>query len=211
MRANVYIVSAPSGSGKTTLLRNLLRTFSDLKFSVSHTTRQPREGEQNGADYFFIDRTVFTGMAAGGEFLEWAEYQGQLYGTARSWVERNLEAGCDVILDIDVQGARQVRKKVPEAVTIFVMPPSYAELERRLRERSRPAGGASESEESIRRRLEIAKKEIPVCREYDYIVINDVLQNSIQLLESIVRSGRATPERQEARIEEIIASFGGNA
>jgi guanylate kinase len=211
MRANVYIVSAPSGSGKTTLLRNLLRTFGDLKFSVSHTTRQPRDGELNGADYFFIDRAVFTGMADRGEFLEWAEYQGQLYGTARSWVESNLEAGCDVILDIDVEGARQVRSRIPGALTIFIMPPSYSELERRLRERSRPSGGASESEESIRRRLEIAKREIRFYRDYDYIVVNDVLQNSIQLLESIVQSGRATPERQEARIEEIIASFGGTA
>jgi guanylate kinase len=211
MRANVYIVSAPSGSGKTTLLRSLLRAFSDLKFSVSHTTRQPRDGEQNGADYFFVDRPAFTKMIDRGEFLEWAEYQGQLYGTARLWVESNLEAGCDVILDIDVQGAGQVRKKIPEAVTIFIMPPSYGELERRLRERSRPSGGASESEESILRRLEIAKGEIPLCREYHYVVVNDVLQNSIQLLESIVRSGRATPERQDARIAEIIASFGGNA
>jgi guanylate kinase len=211
MRANVYIVSAPSGSGKTTLLRSLLRTFSDLKFSVSHTTRQPRDGEQDGADYFFVDRPVFTGMIERGEFLEWAEYQGQLYGTARSWVEKNLAAGCDVILDIDVQGAHQVRTKIPSALTIFVLPPSYAELERRLRARSRPSGAASESEESILRRLEIAKKEILVYRDYDYIVVNDVLDNSIRLLESIVLSGRATPERQEARIEEIIASFGGTA
>ncbi|HEX4998840.1 MAG TPA: guanylate kinase [Terriglobia bacterium] len=211
MRANVYIVSAPSGSGKTTLLRALLRTFGDLKFSVSHTTRQPREGERDGIDYFFVDHPAFKNMIERGEFLEWAEYQGQLYGTARAWVESNLDAGCDVILDIDVEGASQVRRQIPYAVTIFVMPPSYNQLEQRLRSRSRPQAGASESEESIRRRLEIAKKEILHYRDYDYIVVNDVLDHSIRLLESIVQSGRAKPARQEDRIEKIIASFGGTA
>ena len=205
MRANIYIVSAPSGSGKTTLLQNLLRTFKDLRFSVSHTTRQPRAGEKHGVDYFFTDRSTFVSMAERGEFLEWAEYYGQLYGTARSFVEQHIEAGCDVILDIDVQGARQVKAKIPEAISIFVLPPSFAELERRLRSRM------LESDEDIHRRLQIAKREIVCCREYDYIVINDVLENSVQILESIVRAGRAIPSRQQARIEEIIASFGGTA
>src|SRR6186997_3375190 len=112
MRANVYIVSAPSGSGKTTLLHNLLRTFQDLRFSVSHTTRQPRTGERDGVDYFFTDREKFKQMAERGEFLEWAEYYGQLYGTSRAFVEEHLEAGCDVILDIDVNGARQVKSRI---------------------------------------------------------------------------------------------------
>src|SRR5262249_20489457 len=115
MRAKVYIVSAPSGSGKTTLLQHLLRTFKDLKFSVSHTTRQPRAGERHGVDYFFTDRATFKAMAERGEFLEWAEYYGQLYGTARSFVEQHVSAGCDVILDIDVQGARQVKAKIQDA------------------------------------------------------------------------------------------------
>jgi guanylate kinase len=190
-------------------LRNLLRTFGDLTFSVSHTTRQPREGEKHGQDYFFVDRGEFTGMADRGEFLEWAEYQGQHYGTARSWVERHLAEGRDVILDIDVEGARQVRRQMPDAVAVFILPPSFEQLEKRLRARSRPSGGAGESEESIRRRLEIARKEILVCRDYDYIVVNDVLESSILMLESIVRSGRARPARQHDRIEEIIASFGG--
>src|SRR2546430_15483754 len=106
MRGNLYIVSAPSGSGKTTLLQNLLRTFSELRFSVSYTTRSPRGGEQNGIDYFFVDRSTFLEMVKRDEFLEWAEYYGQLYGTARSFVEQSLETGRDVILDIDVQGAR---------------------------------------------------------------------------------------------------------
>jgi len=205
MRGNVYIVSAPSGSGKTTLLQLLLRTFTDLKFSVSHTTRQPRAGERHGVDYYFTDRSTFTSMVERGEFLEWAEYYGQLYGTARSFVEEHTAGGSDVILDIDIQGARQVKAKISDAIAVFVLPPSFAELERRLRSRR------LESNEDIHRRLEIAKGEILYYRDYDYIVVNDVLENSIQTLEAIVRSGRAIPSRQKPRIEEIIASFGGTA
>src|SRR5579884_3084042 len=203
MRGNLYIVSAPSGSGKTTLLQHLLRTFKELRFSVSYTTRSPRLGERDGADYFFVDRLTFLAMAERGEFLEWAEYYGQLYGTSRSFVENQLESGRDVILDIDVQGARQVKEKFSDAKAVFVLPPSFAELERRLRSRM------LESEEAIGRRLEIARKEILFYRDYDYIVINDVLEKSIVLLESIIRCGGAIPSRQEGRIEEIIASFGG--
>ena len=205
MRANVYIVSAPSGSGKTTLLQHLLRTFKDLKFSVSYTTRQPRSGEKDGVDYFFTDRNTFLQMVDDGEFLEWTEYQGQLYGTAKSWVDQQLEVGADVILDIDVRGAREVKAKISEAIAVFVLPPSFKELDRRLRARMQ------ESDDSICSRLEIAKREILFYRDYDYIVVNDVLESSIQLLEAIVRSARAAPTRQQARIEEIIASFGGKA
>jgi guanylate kinase len=205
MRANVYIVSAPSGSGKTTLLQSLLRTFKDLKFSVSHTTRQPRQGEQNGVDYFFTERPVFQEMAGRGEFLEWAQYYGQLYGTSRMFVEEHVNFGRDVILDIDVNGARQVKEKIKDSISVFIMPPSFAELDRRLRSRRQ------ESDEAIQQRLEIARSEIAYCRDYDYIVINDVLEDSIKVLEAIVRAGRARPWRQQARIEEIIASFGGIA
>jgi guanylate kinase len=203
MRANLYIVSAPSGSGKTTLLHTLLKTFQDLKFSVSHTTRQPRAGERDGVDYFFTDRTKFLEMVDRGEFLEWAEYYGQLYGTSRAFVEQQLTSGCDVILDIDVQGARQVKTRIEEAISVFILPPSFSELERRLRSRR------LESDEAIHRRLEIAKGEIPYYRDYDYIVVNDILDNSIQTLEAIVRAVRARSTRQQAKIEEIIASFGG--
>ena len=205
MRANVYIVSAPSGSGKTTLLQSLLKTFKDLKFSVSHTTRQPRQGERNGVDYFFTERADFLKMVERGEFLEWAEYYGQLYGTSRAFVEENVSSGRDVILDIDVNGAIQVKKQIHEAISVFIMPPSFAVLENRLRLRRQ------ESDEAIHRRLEIARSEIHACHNYDYIVVNDVLEDSVQSLEAIVRAGRARPERQHARIEEIIASFGGTA
>jgi guanylate kinase len=205
MRGNLYIVSAPSGSGKTTLLQHLLRNFKDLRFSVSHTTRQPRQGEKDGVDYFFTDRPRFLSMVDRGEFLEWAEFNGQLYGTTRAFVQEQLESGMDVILDIDIQGARQVKSKMKDATAIFVLPPSYQELKRRLEARM------LESEDVIRRRLEIAKNEILFYRDYDYIIINDILDNSVPLLESIVRSGTAIPRRQQNRVEEIIASFGGQA
>jgi len=205
MRGNLYIVSAPSGSGKTTLLQHLLRSFTNLKFSVSHTTRRPRQGEKDGVDYFFTDRTAFQDMAGRGEFLEWAEFNGNLYGTTRAFVEGQMKTGKDVILDIDVQGAHQVKSKVEGSTAIFVLPPSFAELERRLKARM------LEPDDVIRRRLEIAKGEILFYRDYDYIIINDILENSILLLESIVRSGTAVPRRQQSRIEEIIASFGGLA
>jgi len=203
MRGNLYIVSAPSGSGKTTLLQHLLRSFKDLKFSVSFTTRQARAGEQNGVDYFFTERPAFLSMVDRGDFLEWAEFNGHLYGTAGSFVEPHLACGRDVILDIDVQGARQVKSTIKEAVAIFILPPSFRELERRLKARM------LEPDDVIRRRLEIAKSEILFYRDYDYVIVNDVLENSILLLESIVRSGTAAPWRQQSRIEEIIASFGG--
>jgi guanylate kinase len=205
MRGNLYIVSAPSGSGKTTLLQHLLRSFKALNFSVSYTTRQARTGERHGVDYFFIDRTAFSQMADRGDFLEWAEFNGQLYGTGRAFVDKHLEQGEDVILDIDVQGAKQVKSKIRDSRAIFVLPPSFKELERRLKSRM------LESDDVIRRRLEIARREIQFYTEYDYIIINDVLENSILLLESIVRSGTASPSHQQGRIEEIIASFGGSA
>src|SRR5579883_756945 len=154
MRGNLYIVSAPSGSGKTTLLQHLLKSFKDLNFSVSHTTRQPRQGERHSVDYFFTERTAFSNMVERGEFLEWAEFNGQLYGTTRTFVEERLAGGQDVILDIDVQGAKQVKAKVKDAVAIFVLPPSFQELERRLKSRM------LETDDVIRRRLEIARSEI---------------------------------------------------
>jgi guanylate kinase len=205
MHGNLYIVSAPSGSGKTTLLQHLLRSFKDLKFSVSHTTRPPRPGESEGVEYYFTDRARFMRMVDRGEFMEWAEFNGHLYGTTRGFVKEHIDAGKDVILDIDVQGAKQVKSTIKEATAIFVLPPSFEELKRRLKARM------LESDDVIRRRLEIAKSEILFYRDYDYIIINDILDHSIRLLESIVRSGTATPRRQQGRIEEIIASFGGLA
>jgi guanylate kinase len=206
LRGNLYIVSAPSGSGKTTLLQQLIRNFEDLTFSVSHTTRSPRGSEQHGVEYFFVDRNEFLRMAERDEFLEHAEYHGNLYGTSRAFVETNLSNGRDVILDIDVQGANQVKARCNGAVSLFLLPPSFGELERRLRTRR------LEDDETIRKRLAIAKREILRCRDYDYIVVNDQIQESVRELESIVTSGsdRVNNENDEdSRIDEIIASFGG--
>src|SRR4051794_4200728 len=161
MRGNLYIVSAPSGSGKTTLLQHLLRSFKNLSFSVSHTTRKPRQGEREGIDYYFTERSQFLDLVERGEFLEWAEFNGQLYGTTQSFVQQQLDGGKDVILDIDVQGAQQVKSKVARATAIFVLPPSFQELERRLKARM------LESDDVIRRRLDIAKSEILFYRDYD--------------------------------------------
>ena len=203
MRGNLYIVSAPSGSGKTTLLDRIVAKFDDLIFSVSYTTRQPRGRERHGVEYFFVGRDEFLGMVERGEFIEWADVHGNYYGTSRRFVDENLETGKSVILDIDVHGKDQVQEKVPDAVTIFLLPPSYGELERRLKARQ------LEDEATIRMRLAIAKKEIQRYRDYDFIIVNDKIDESGVALEAVIRAGAARPVNQEARIGEIIQSFGG--
>ena len=203
MRGNLYIVSAPSGSGKTTLLGQLISKFDDLIFSVSYTTRRPRGNERDGVEYFFVGRDAFLDMVQRGDFIEWAEVYGHLYGTSRAFVEENLEAGRNVILDIDVQGMKRVQEQAPDAVKVFVLPPSYEELARRLKERR------LEDDETIRTRLAIARREIERYRDYDFIVVNDTIEESTRILESVIRAGAARPANQEARIGEIIASFGG--
>lgn len=203
MRGNLYIVSAPSGSGKTTLLDQIVTKFDDLIFSVSYTTRQPRGRERDGVEYFYVGRDQFLGMVEREEFIEWAEVHGNLYGTSRRFVDENLEAGKGVILDIDVDGKGQVKEQIPDAVTIFLLPPSYEELERRLKARQ------LEDEATIRMRLAIAKKEIQRYRDYDYIIVNDKLDESRVALEAVIRAGAARPMKQDARIGAIIHSFGG--
>jgi guanylate kinase len=203
LRGNLYIVSAPSGSGKTTLLDQLINKFDDLIFSVSYTTRKPRGTERDGVEYFFVGRDEFIGMVERAEFLEWAEVHGNFYGTSRRFVDENLDAGRSVILDIDVQGKSLVQEKVPGAITVFLLPPSYAELERRLKERR------LEDDETIRMRLAIAKKEIQRYRDYDYIVVNDRLEESARVLEAVIRAGAARPSNQDTRIKAIIDTFGG--
>lgn len=199
----MYIVSAPSGSGKTTLLQHLVSRVEDLMFSVSYTTRLPRGAETPGVDYFFVNRDTFNLMINRDEFLEWAEYHGNLYGTSRKFVEENIDAGRDVILDIDVQGARQVKSEISSAVTVFLMPPSFEELERRLRSRR------LEDDDTIRKRLAIAKSEIACYSDYEHVVVNDRLDKAIPLLDAIVRSGSATPTHEDDRVRDIVASFGG--
>ena len=180
----VYIISAPSGSGKSTLVNELLKLVPELDFSISYTTRSPRGSEQNGKQYHFVSHQEFEHMIQTGEFLEHANFDGNYYGTARRFLEETGQKGHDLLLDIDVQGAQQIKQKLLEAVSIFVLPPDRKTLEWRLRKRSEDA------EAVIARRLVAASREIENYDKYDYILINDDLEESIDSLEAIVLSER---------------------
>jgi guanylate kinase len=180
----VYIISAPSGSGKSTLVNELLKLVPSLDFSISYTTRKLRGSEQNGKQYHFVSPEEFEDMIRADEFLEHAEFDGNYYGTARRFLQETGQKGHDLLLDIDVQGAAQIKQKLPEAVTIFVLPPDRKTLEWRLSKRS------EDTKEVIARRLAAAKREIENYDKYDYILINDDLEESIDRLEAIVLSER---------------------
>jgi guanylate kinase len=203
VRGSIIVISAPSGSGKTTLVKRLLAVIPGLKFSVSYTTRPPRHGEKNGRDYFFVSRREFRAMIAAGEFVEWAEVVGQFYGTAKGQLHAAQKAGQDILLDIDVQGHQQVRRRLPEAISIFVLPPSSQELERRLRRRR------ADAPEVIERRLLNARREIQHWREYDYLVVNDRLRSATRALRAVVEAARLRAHVQEPRAHEICRTFGG--
>lgn len=188
MSGILYIISAPSGSGKTTLVNELRQYVPSLEFSVSYTTRSPRGSEQDGREYHFITHQEFEAMISRDEFLEYALVFGNYYGTTRFVLEHAKERGNDVLLDIDVQGERQVKQKMPDAVSIFVLPPSRAELESRLRKRSLSEN--VHAEEVIRRRLDTARREIENYPNYDYILINDRLEQSVDRLQAIVLGER---------------------
>jgi guanylate kinase len=203
-RGDLFIVSSPSGAGKTTLIRRVLedpRIGGTLHFSVSHTTRPPRTGERDGVEYHFVDEAGFRAIQESGGFLEWALVHGNLYGTSRAEVEPRLEKGLDVLLDIDVQGARQVRSHVPEAVKVIVFPPSREVLEARLRTR------ASDAPEVVRRRLAAARKEMEEWGEFDYAIINEDLEAAVDELRSILVARRAGKSRRRERLESILRSF----
>jgi guanylate kinase len=202
-RGSVLVISAPSGSGKSTLVRRLVASMPELVFSVSHTTRLPRQGEKDRRDYFFVSQQEFKKLVAAGDFIEWANVFGHLYGTSRGPLESALAAGRDVLLDIDVQGHRQVRKRLPEAISVFIMPPSYAELRRRLTRRH------SDSLRDIKIRLATARREIPHWPEYDYLVVNDRLSSATQALQAIVRAGQVRRQNQAERARQICRTFGG--
>jgi guanylate kinase len=202
-RASILVVSAPSGSGKSTLVKRLIASMPDLAFSVSHTTRPRREGEKNGRDYFFVTRRRFERMIAAGDFIEWAEVFGHLYGTSKAQFDKALAAGRDVLLDIDVQGYQQVRKRLPEASSVFVMPPSFLELKRRLTERH------SDSPQAVERRLAAARQEISHWPDYDYLVVNDRLSQATRALRAIVQAGRFRRQSQMELAQEICRTFGG--
>ncbi len=200
-RGCLFVISAPSGSGKTTLVSKLLASFSDLRFSVSYTTRAPRGAESDGIDYHFVTREEFQEKIRRGEFLEWAEVHGNLYGTSKPETERIRSEGHDILLDVDVQGADQVRKRDSEAVTMFVMPPSFRVLEERLR------GRKQDSPEVIEGRLAGARREIDRYRDYHYVLVNDDIEETAALLKAIVLAERARPHLLEERVAPIVASF----
>jgi guanylate kinase len=180
----LFVVSAPSGCGKTTLCKKLIEAFkSTLDYSISYTTRQPRKNEVNGRDYYFVDASVFNDMLAKDEFLEWAKVYNDYYGTAKKQIEHILSTNKDILLDIDPQGAMQVRKKMKNAILIMILPPSLSELEKRLRMRN------TESEDKLRLRLGNAKKEILNYKSYDYIVVNDDFDKAFKELTSIYIAG----------------------
>jgi guanylate kinase len=180
----VYIISAPSGSGKSTLVNEILKSVTDLEFSISYTTRPPRGSEINGRQYYFISRQEFEQMIREDKFLEYAEVFGNYYGTAKRFLEEAEQKGRDLLLDIDVQGAEQIQQKLPDATSIFILPPDRKTLEGRLRKRS------EDREEVIQRRLQTATREIENYERYDYILVNDQLEESIRNLRAIVRGER---------------------
>lgn len=190
MSGKLMIISAPSGTGKTSILKQVMARVRNVAFSVSHTTRTPREGEQEGRDYYFVNRACFLDMVEKGDFLEWAEVHGNYYGTALSPIVAKLEDGHDVILDIDVQGAGIIRREKRLAgAYIFIAPPDLQELEKRLR------GRGTEDEETIRRRLENGRHELSMSSEYDYLVVNDVLEDAVVMVSSIIYAERSRGRR----------------
>ena len=200
-RGLLFIVSAPSGAGKTTLVERLVEQLPHLRMSRSYTSRPARQGETDGVDYNFETRERFEAMAAAGEFLEWADVFGNLYGTRAADTENILAAGDDVVLVIDVQGARKVRARGLQTCAVFVMPPSFEVLDQRLRGRSK------DSEEAIQRRLQVARNEVAAFGEYDFVVVNDEVAAAVDRLRGIVVAERARLQRMHGEAETIVRTF----
>lgn len=201
MIGNLFIVAAPSGAGKTTLVSLLLENDPQIRVSISHTTRAPRPGEENGREYHFIDVPAFLEKVQHGEFLEWAEVHGNYYGTSKKWIESEMSSGRDVLLEIDWQGAQQVRKSFPKAIGIFVLPPSMDVLKTRL------SGRGTDSAEVIARRIAAAHDEMRHVDEFDYVIINDTLQQAVGDLQAIVRAARLRYANQRQRHAALFPSL----
>jgi guanylate kinase len=200
-RGNLFVITAPSGAGKTTLVKKMMARHPNLQFSISYTTRQKRDGEQEGKDYFFIDEKAFEAMRANGEFLEHAEVFGNFYATGREQISKQRDAGHNVLLEIDWQGARQVRSHQPDCCSIFILPPSVQELEHRLR------GRKTDSEETIRRRLGEAVADMSHWEEFDHMVINDDLENAASALETILAGRSASTEATNPALRERVSAL----
>jgi guanylate kinase len=200
-RGLLFVVSAPSGTGKTTVVERLVHVLPDLALSRSYTSRAARPGETDGVDYNFVSRARFEAMVAADAFLEWADVFGNFYGTCAPDAERDLSQGRDLVLVIDVQGARQVRQRCRDTVGVFVMPPSFAVLEQRLRGRSK------DTEEAMQRRLETARAEVAAFTEYDYVIVNDALEACVDRLRAIVIAERTRLRSARAAAERIVNTF----
>jgi guanylate kinase len=198
---NIFIICAPSRAGKTSLVAELLRRERSVQLSVSHTTRAPRPGEQDGRDYHFVSRPAFEAMIERGEFLESADVHGNLYGTSQGWIDEQRAGDVDIVLEIDWQGAQQVRKLIPDAIGVFILPPSLAVLRRRLNDRGQ------DSKAVIERRLQAAQGEIAHLAEFDYVIINNDFDDAVEDLVSIVRAARLRTASQVSRHSDLINSL----
>ena len=201
MSGNLFVVVAPSGAGKTSLVAELLARESNIKLSISYTTRAPREGEAHGREYHFVSRDAFERMIASGDFLEHANVYGNYYGTSRRWIEGELAGDHDVLLEIDWQGARQVRALFPAMVGIFILPPSLSELKRRLESRGKDAP------EVIARRLAGARDEVSHVLEFEYIIVNESFESAVSDLQAVVRASRVARGPQSTRLASLLDEF----
>ena len=195
MKGRIFVLSGPSGAGKSTLIKGIRQRIKDIGYSVSHTTRMPRSNEKNGADYFFVDKTVFRDMINKNAFVEWAMVYNDYYGTSYGTLEEKLNAGQDIILDIDIQGAKNIKEKIDDSLLIFILPPSKEILEKRLRRRATDNTGA------IEKRISEAEKELANCRWYDYLIINDTLEKATKEFESIILADRCSNKRLISEVE----------
>ena len=198
MSGNLYIISAPSGAGKTSLVHALLGINPHIDLSVSYTTRDPRPGEQNGKDYHFVSRETFLEMAKRGEFLESAEVYGNLYGTSQTWIGQEIAKGRDILLEIDWQGAAQVRRLFPDCVSIFILPPSLAALEQRLK------GRGKDNDAVIAKRMAAVREDVAHVAEFDYVIINDILDEALRELNAVVLSAPLRCAKQLSRHQALI-------
>lgn len=198
MSGSLFVVSAPSGAGKTSLVQALLNINPQIDLSVSYTTRPPRPGEQDGKDYHFVTREAFTIMSARGEFMESAEVYGNMYGTSQTWISQEVGKGRDILLEIDWQGAEQVRRLFPECISIFILPPSLQALEQRLK------GRGKDSAEVIAKRMAAVREDVAHVAEFDYVIINDNLNEALRELNAVVLSARLRGAKQLARHQNLI-------
>ncbi|MDR0996821.1 MAG: guanylate kinase [Zoogloeaceae bacterium] len=200
MTGQLFIVAAPSGAGKTSLVQALLTRIPGLRLSISHTTRAPRVGEADGYDYHFVPEETFRDMIAAGDFLEWAKVHDNLYGTSRRWIAERLAEGIDVLLEIDWQGAKQVRAHFPESIGIFILPPNREALAQRL------AGRGTDSAETIQKRLSAAEGEMRHAKEFGYIIVNDRFENALDDLYAVVRATQLTLARQQQQHPDLFVA-----